>query len=238
MRCTHIDDFVESLRVVTPAGIAESRRLPGSGAGPSPDRMFLGSEGTLGVITEAWLRLRARPVRKAAVDVRFGSFSAGLAAVRTAAYACWTWPGRRSTPVPGHGSAVLVLGFESATIRWPAHWPGPASSPPTTAVHTGGCPLRTARTSPIWSVPDGRAFLRMPYSRDALARLGVVVETVETACTWDRAAGLYGAVRAEVGAAIERLCKEPGILTCRTTHVYPDGVAPYVTVLVRGSSGC
>ena len=45
---THIDDLVESLRVVTPKGVLESRRLPGSGAGPSPDRMFIGSEGTLG----------------------------------------------------------------------------------------------------------------------------------------------------------------------------------------------
>jgi alkyldihydroxyacetonephosphate synthase len=58
---THIDDFVESLRVVTPAGTLESRRLPGSGAGPSPDRMFIGSEGILGVITEAWMRLQDRP---------------------------------------------------------------------------------------------------------------------------------------------------------------------------------
>lgn len=33
---THIDDLTESLRVVTPAGVSESRRLPGSGAGPSP----------------------------------------------------------------------------------------------------------------------------------------------------------------------------------------------------------
>ncbi|HWC37335.1 MAG TPA: FAD-binding oxidoreductase, partial [Acidimicrobiales bacterium] len=48
---THIDDLVESMRVVTPCGTSESRRLPGSGAGPSPDRMFLGSEGILGVIT-------------------------------------------------------------------------------------------------------------------------------------------------------------------------------------------
>ena len=48
-RCyTHIDDFVESVRAVTPRGVWESRRLPGSGAGPSPDRMLLGSEGTLG----------------------------------------------------------------------------------------------------------------------------------------------------------------------------------------------
>jgi alkyldihydroxyacetonephosphate synthase len=58
---THIDDFVESLRVVTPAGTLQSRRLPGSGAGPSPDRMFIGSEGILGVITEAWMRLQDRP---------------------------------------------------------------------------------------------------------------------------------------------------------------------------------
>ncbi len=55
---THIDEFVESLRVVTPSGALESFRLPGSGAGPSPDRMFIGSEGTLGIITEAWMRLR------------------------------------------------------------------------------------------------------------------------------------------------------------------------------------
>ena len=61
-RCyTHIDDLTESMRVVTPAGVSESRRLPGSGAGPSPDRLFLGSEGTLGVITEAWMRLQDRP---------------------------------------------------------------------------------------------------------------------------------------------------------------------------------
>ena len=55
---THIDDFVEALRIVTPHGIVASRRLPGSGAGPSPDRMFIGSEGILGIITEAWMRAR------------------------------------------------------------------------------------------------------------------------------------------------------------------------------------
>ena len=58
---THIDEFVESLRMLTPAGVMESRRLPGSGAGPSPDRLAIGSEGMLGVITEAWMRLQQRP---------------------------------------------------------------------------------------------------------------------------------------------------------------------------------
>ena len=68
---THIDDLTESVRVVTPAGVSESRRLPGSGAGPSPDRLFLGSEGTLGVITEAWMRLQNRPRWQVTASVAF-----------------------------------------------------------------------------------------------------------------------------------------------------------------------
>ena len=58
---THIDDLVESLRVITPMGVIETRRLPGSGAGPSPDRLLIGSEGILGIITQAWIRLQDRP---------------------------------------------------------------------------------------------------------------------------------------------------------------------------------
>src|SRR6202022_1807230 len=68
---THIDDLTESVRVVTPAGVSESRRLPGSGAGPSPDRLFVGSEGTLGVITEAWMRLQNRPRWQVTATVAF-----------------------------------------------------------------------------------------------------------------------------------------------------------------------
>jgi alkyldihydroxyacetonephosphate synthase len=57
---THIDDMVQSLRVLTPAGTIETRRLPSSGAGPAPERLFLGSEGIFGIITEAWVRVQPR----------------------------------------------------------------------------------------------------------------------------------------------------------------------------------
>ncbi|MEE8508448.1 MAG: FAD-binding oxidoreductase, partial [Myxococcota bacterium] len=84
---THIDDFVESLRVVTPHGVSESRRLPGSGAGPSPDRLFIGSEGILGIISEAWMRLQNRPRFRASAAVAFDEggdtgFLRGAEAVR------------------------------------------------------------------------------------------------------------------------------------------------------------
>ena len=79
---THIDDLVESVRAITPRGAWESRRLPGSGAGPSPDRALIGSEGILGVIAESWVRVRPRPEFKASCGVEFDDFLAAAAAVR------------------------------------------------------------------------------------------------------------------------------------------------------------
>src|SRR5260370_9147984 len=82
---TRIDDFVESARAVTPRGIWESRRLPASGAGPSPDRLLLGSEGTLGVITRAWLRVQRPPRHPAPAAGRFPAFPARAPAGRGSA---------------------------------------------------------------------------------------------------------------------------------------------------------
>ena len=76
---THIDDFVESTRLVTPSGLIQTRRLPGSGAGPAPDRLVLGSEGTLGVLTEAWVRLQVPPRFRASASLRFGDYFAAAA---------------------------------------------------------------------------------------------------------------------------------------------------------------
>ena len=74
---THVDDLVESVRAVTPSGDWMSRRLPGSGAGPSPDRMMLGSEGILGVITDAWVRVQERPEHKLSCGVSFAVVRGG-----------------------------------------------------------------------------------------------------------------------------------------------------------------
>src|SRR4051812_49980708 len=79
---THVDDVVESVRAITPAGAWESRRLPGSGAGPSPGRLLLGSEGTPGGVTEAWGRGPPRPGHPAGGTARFAPFQGGAAPVR------------------------------------------------------------------------------------------------------------------------------------------------------------
>ncbi len=78
------------------------------------------------------------------------------------------------------------------------------------------------------------AFVRAPYSRDALVALGMITETFETACAWDGFEALHAGVTAAVREAAESVGAGSAVVTCRFTHVYPDGPAPYFTVLALG----
>jgi alkyldihydroxyacetonephosphate synthase len=73
----------------------------------------------------------------------------------------------------------------------------------------------------------------MPYLRDALLQLGVLSDTFETAITWDRFEAFHAAVTGATRAALGEPCR----VTCRLTHVYPDGPAPYFTVLAPARRG-
>ncbi len=77
----------------------------------------------------------------------------------------------------------------------------------------------------------------MPYLRDGLARMSVISETFETACTWDRADALYEAVHRDLGAVVREVTGAEGMINCRFTHVYPDGPAPYFTVIAPARRG-
>jgi alkyldihydroxyacetonephosphate synthase len=294
---THIDDFVESIRALTPRGLWESRRLPGSGAGPSPDRMLIGSEGILGVITEAWMRVQDAPRFKESSAVLFDSFESGAQAVRALSQSglhpsnCRLLDGDEAAlagALPeeeGDGRpALLVLGFESADHEL-ASWMSralelcedhggrprerrkgaPADSEPAGSARSGHEPAGSAGSGhepagsarsghePAGSAGSGhepagsaaaggarardssprgesetawrQAFLQAPYLRDTLIAGGIFVETFETAVTWDRFEELVGTVRERAREALGG----DGIVTCRLTHVYPDGAAPYFT---------
>jgi alkyldihydroxyacetonephosphate synthase len=246
---THIDDFVEAIRVVTPTGTIETRRLPGSGAGPSPDRMFIGSEGTLGIITEASMRLQDRPRFRAGASVSFDDFLSAMAALRQISQAglypanCRVLdPGEALTAGAGNGKeAVMVLAFESADHD-PAAWMKRALE--CCADHKGRSDPNAARTKTDASgAREGaagewrRTFLNAPYLREVLVRMGIIAETFETAITWDRFAAFHQEVMAAAAEAVSRVCGHPGSITCRITHAYPDGPAPYYTVTAPGRLG-
>jgi alkyldihydroxyacetonephosphate synthase len=245
---THIDDLVESIRMVTPRGVWESRRLPASGAGPSPDRLALGSEGILGVITQAWMRVVPRPRWRASVSVYYATFAEGAEACRAIAQAglypsnCRLLDAREALlhGVPSDGKNVLLLGFESADHEL-APWMDRAlalakaagGECPSAPVYADeGATARANETATSWR----RAFFDAPYLQSALVTLGVLADTFETACTWDRFPALHKEVKRAVIEALKKECGG-GVVTCRFTHVYPDGPAPYYTFVGRAEEG-
>ncbi len=237
---THIDDFVESTRSVTPQGVLETRRLPGSGAGPSADRMMLGSEGILGVITEAWMRLQERPVYKASASAHFKDYQQAVEAVRALSQSglnpsnCRLLdPAEAFLNRLGNGAtSILVLGFESADHPLDA-WMARALE---LVSDYGGEVEGTKKDTSADSAAEWKnAFLRMPYYRNLLTPLGVIADTFETAVTWDQFESLYEGVKTNVGAAIKKVTGQEPMISCRFTHVYPDGPAPYFSFFALGT---
>jgi len=243
---THIDDFVESVRMVAPAGTVETRRVAASGAGPDPNHFVLGSEGALGVITEAWMQVQPRPDHRSRATVHFDDFDAAVAATREIAQArlapanCRLLDSNESYlfQVDDSGAHLLVLGFESTDH--------PTESDMERALeicagHGGDCPRGALYGSPDddEDSPENRwrrAFIEAPYLWDGFVRLGVIFDTFETATTWDRFPALHEAIYDQVSAAMDRACGT-GYLSCRFTHVYPDGPAPYYTFLAPADRG-
>jgi alkyldihydroxyacetonephosphate synthase len=236
---TRIDDFVENLRLVTPAGVVETRRLPGSGAGPGPERLFIGSEGILGVITEAWMRLQHRPKFRAGKAVLFKDFYTAACAVRKISQA-GLYPSNcrildpREAYNTGSGSgnaAIMVLAFESADHE-PDAWMRRALE---CCADFGGV---VEDENGLDAAEKWRnAFIRMPYARERMVPRAIITDTFETAITWDRFESLHASVVDATERAIREVTGRSGEVTCRFTHVYPDGPAPYFTFHALGRHG-
>ncbi len=157
--------------------------------------------------------------------------------------------------------SLLVLAFESANLPTEE----PMRQAQEIARHHGGTPQPFGPTGPTGrksvdmsrSRPVGGeggegggavgawrgAFLLAPYLRDTLVACGVLSETFETAVTWDRFEQFHAETMAAVRAKVAEVCEAPREgpgaprVSCRFTHVYPDGPAPYFTVLAPAVRG-
>lgn len=245
---THIDELTASVRALTPRGWWESWRLPGSGAGPSPDRLLLGSEGTLGVITDAWMRVRRRPRFRATASVHFQEFEAAVAATRELAQSglhpsnCRLLDRREAAInfVAQDGTSVLIVAFESAhhplqpwmerALAITAEHGGETRTGPT--YREGADKNESGGAAGSWKA----AFVDAPYLLNDLATVGVLVDTFETACTWSGFEALHADVVRSVRGALKEHCGG-GSVSCRFTHVYPDGPAPYYTFVGGAREG-
>lgn len=240
---THIDDLVESIRMVSPAGITESRRLPGSGAGPSPDRMAIGSEGTMGIITEAWMRVQDRPVHRASIPVMFKDYYKGAEAVRALSQS-WLFPtncrlidAQEAAAMAGGDQAMLIIGFESADHPVDA-WMERALE---LVADYGGefdkSVLGKKNSNKEGAAGQWRnAFMQAPYTRARSIACGLIGDTFESAITWNNFEEFHRGVTEQMTKVIEEVTGHAARVTCRFTHVYPDGPAPYFSYAGLGKT--
>ncbi len=237
---TRIDELCHSLSLVTPRGVMTTHRHPGSGAGPEANRLVLGSEGALGVITEAWMRVVPRPRWRASASIAYRDFDKGVAAAKALAQSGLLPSNARLLDanearlhrVRFDGSSVLLVGFESAdhpldawmarAIELAKDLGGEVVSGP--LLKDDGGKARTGGDADKWR----QAFFDAPYLQSSLLSVGILSDTFETACTWTQFPALHARIVGDVQRALDAECGG-GIVSCRFTHVYPDGPAPYYT---------
>jgi alkyldihydroxyacetonephosphate synthase len=224
------DDMVVRMRVATPIGDLEVGSSPANAAGPDLRQVVLGSEGTLGVITEVTVRVRELPAEKVYEAWQFESFAAGAAAMRSLAQrdllpqvirlsdenetalnlASQSDVGGAST-----GGCLMIVGHEGASV---ADQQARLSAE---LADLGGSSLGEERGR-AWA--EGR--FHAPYLRDSILDVGVLVETLETATFWSNRERLYAAVK----TALETSLGEGTLVLCHISHVYATGCSLYFTV--------
>ena len=249
-----IDELVLGLRCATPAGEIEVKPFPATAAGPSLLGLLVGSEGVLGVITEATLGVRPLPEASRYEGWSFRSFEEGCEAFRTMEQAEASPDVARLSDEPETALSMALTSSGSAGERAGRAYLRLRG-------HDGGCialvgfegeereiDARRNRTREILRGCDGlslgerpgRAWLRGryagPYLRDALLDRGVMAETLETATTWSRLDGLYQAVGNALNESLTARGTPP-LVMCHVSHLYRSGASLYYTFIAAQEQG-
>jgi alkyldihydroxyacetonephosphate synthase len=247
------DELVSALAMATPIGELRTPATPHSAAGPSVLELALGSEGTLGVITEVIARVRPEPEASRYEGWMAPDFGAGLAIVRSLAQS-GVLPDvlrlsdreetRLSLATAGGGLGQRALerylrlrGRAEGSIMI-CGWEGEREaverrrSLAARLLRDGGAMALGRAPGEAWR----RRRYEGPYLRDALLDLGYMAETLETAHHWSRLADLYEAVRDVLAGALAAK-GTPGLVLCHVSHAYRDGASLYFTFLARRLPG-
>ena len=258
-RYGRIDDLVVGLRLVSPARAIEVRPLPGEDHGPDLKELILGSEGTLGVITEATLRAYPMPSTRRFGSRLFRTFGEGLAALRAmardgslpdmtylsdeeetrfAAAQAGVAPGRPSGA--GMGLALKILGTRGYSLQQGSLLLMEFEGSSTRVAHRRKRAVGLAVPSANLGSGPARRWhserFEMPYLRDSLIDHGVLVDTVETAASWSNLPTVYRAGGKALQEALWETCGA-GLVLCHVSHVYPDGASLYFTFFGKSTEG-
>jgi alkyldihydroxyacetonephosphate synthase len=240
------DDLVAGLTLATPSGVLEIGHPPASAAGPDLLGLALGSEGTLGVITELRLRVRPRPLSSSFEGWSFRSWAAGLATLqRLARHDLLPDVVRLSDQDETRANLLMATGAGARALRGTLRARGRGDGCLLVLGWEGLPDLVRARTKAAASLLRDGGAIRLghkvgeswkshrfsaPYLRDKLLDSGLLVETLETAATWTALPTVYDAVRRALRESLSRSGRRPLIMS-HVSHGYPTGASLYVTVL-------
>jgi alkyldihydroxyacetonephosphate synthase len=248
------DRLVLGLRMTAPAGEIAPRAQPASAAGPDLRELLVGSEGTLGVIHELTLRVRAAPTHTRYEGVFFADFASGAEGLRALmqeglapdlARLSDEAETRMSLALAGAGGikgrlgrvylgargyrsgCLAILGFEGSERAVAAR-----RARALALLRGHGCLPVGRSPGEAWRAQRFAA----PYLRDELLTHGVMVETLETAATWSQLMALYREAARAIAGALDAQ-GTPGLVMCHISHLYETGASLYFTFLARQHEG-
>jgi alkyldihydroxyacetonephosphate synthase len=248
------DSLVTSVRMQTPRGPIATVEAPHSAAGPALRELLIGSEGTLGVITDVTVRVRTAPEARRYEGWVVPSFGDGIETVRALAQRDVLPDVLRLSDRDETRVSLALSGLEGARrkaldaylgLRGRGDgcivivgWEGEREAVARRR-ELGAALLRAGGAVPLGRRPGDaweRGRYEGPYLRDALMDAGVLTETLETSHLYGRIEGLYGAVRGALADAMAA-AGTPGIVLCHVSHVYRDGASLYFTFLCARRPG-
>ena len=245
------DELVTAVELTSPEGVLRTLQTPHTAAGPALRELVLGSEGTLGVITEVTCRVKPIPEERRYEGWMAPDWVAGREIIRALAQhgeepdvlrLSDEEETRVSLQLSGAEGmrkrgldAYLALRRRSGGCLMICGWEGERESVRRRR-SLGHRRLRAGGAVPLGTAA-GRSWekgrFEGPYLRDELLGMGVFVETLETSHTWSRLDELYQAV----GGALKDVIGQQSIVMCHLSHAYPDGASLYFTFLARARVG-
>jgi len=256
-----IEDMVESVRLLTPAGVLQTPHLPAAANGPDLARLIIGSEGILGIITQARVRLRPVPEGRFYTAVLFPSFEDGVEAMRRILQSglkpatlrlsdaeetefVFSLRKRKSSPI-ARGLESFGLGWvekrgfhpgKRSILIWGLEGTDQTMRRERKAVNEI---LKSFSVFPLHE-SVGRDWYRHrfenPYLRDVLMDYDILVDTLETATEWDNVWDLYVKVRDAIDETYDQL-NIRGVVTAHLSHMYPTGSSLYFILLATPHVG-
>ncbi|HLS50162.1 MAG TPA: FAD-binding oxidoreductase [Actinomycetaceae bacterium] len=247
-----IADIVRGMRVVQPGRVMSLRPLPATSSGPSVREMILGSEGRLGVISEAWIHVHRIPENREIVAYLFPTWGAALKAMHEISIS-------DASPSVTRVSDANETAFSFSTQKASRGVKGAVQSALFETLrrrgwdldkvclsyvgYEGGAARVRAEKSIVGKIVRAQGGIKLgkgpgalydqkkfdtPYIRDFLLDIGALADVSETAAPWSELMNVYTHTMREARRAFDDL-GAPGFIMCHLSHSYHSGACLYFT---------